>query len=158
MIDSLQVQILVLSTDATIRPSVGGPALGASVEYVPTASGLMDALTETTAALIIDEATEPAYLSLIRRARRTTPGVDAVVIGGPKVDVVRQQEKREHFFLEAGHAARGVDRIESALEGGKLQGDVGQRDGPQVVASENGIRGPPRRLGGKAFDQIPVAG
>jgi DNA-binding NtrC family response regulator len=69
------------------------------VEFVPTASGLVDALTETTAALIIDAATEPAYLTLIRRVRRTTPGVDAIVIGGPRVEGVRQQEKREGVDL-----------------------------------------------------------
>jgi DNA-binding NtrC family response regulator len=102
MIDSLQVHVLVLSADATIRQSAGGPAFsgaGARVELVPTAAALMDALTDATAALIIDEATEPAYISLIRRARKSTPGVDAIVLGGPKSDDVIQQEKREAVDL-----------------------------------------------------------
>jgi DNA-binding NtrC family response regulator len=102
MMDSLQVHVLVLSTDATIRQSVGGPAFsgaGARVELVPTAAALTDALTDTTAALIIDEASEPAYLSLIRRARKSTPGLDAIVLGGPKSDPVRQEEKRDGVDL-----------------------------------------------------------
>lgn len=102
MANSLQVHILVLSTDATIRQSVAGPgfaAAGARVEFVPTAAGLMDALTETTAALLIDEAAEPAYLSLIRRARKSAPGVDAIVVGGPKSDGVRHDEKRDAVDL-----------------------------------------------------------
>ena len=102
MIDSLQVHVLVLSADATIRQSAGGPAFssaGARVELVPTAAALMDALTETTAALILDEAAEPAYLSLIRRARKSNPGVDAIVLGGPKSDTVKQDEKREGVDL-----------------------------------------------------------
>jgi DNA-binding NtrC family response regulator len=102
MIDSLQVHVLVLSADATIRQSAGGPAFsgaGARVELVPTASALMDALTDATAALIIDEASEPAYLSLIRRARKSNPGVDAIVIGGPRSEPVRQQEKRDGVDL-----------------------------------------------------------
>src|SRR5689334_25135861 len=102
MIDSLQVHVLVLSADATIRQSAGGPAFsgaGARVELVPTASALMDALTDATAALIIDEAAEPSYLSLIRRARKSNPGVDAIVVGGPKSDAVRLEEKREAVDL-----------------------------------------------------------
>ena len=101
MIDSLQVHVLVLSSDATIRQSVGGPAFSgtARVEFVPTASALMDSLTDTTAELVIDEASEAAYLSLIRRARKSTPGVDAVVLGGPKSDAVRQDEKRDGVDL-----------------------------------------------------------
>lgn len=131
MIDSLQVQLLVLSTDATIRQSVGGPALGASVEFVPTASGLVDALTETTAALIIDEGTEPAYLSLIRRARRTTPGLDAIVIGGPKVDTVRQQERRE-----------GVDLyIERPIEPAPLRATLEHRLQLVALKAQAGIIG-----------------
>jgi len=102
MIDSLQVHVLVLSADATIRQSAGGPAFsgaGARVELVPTAAALMDALTDATAALIIDEASEPAYLSLIRRARKSNPGVDAIVLGGPKSDPIKQEEKREGIDL-----------------------------------------------------------
>ncbi len=102
MIDSLQVHVLVLSADATIRQSAGGPAFssaGARVELVPTTAALMDALTDATAALVIDESAEPAYLSLIRRARKSNPGVDAIVLGGPKSDPVKQEEKREGVDL-----------------------------------------------------------
>jgi|SRR6186713_328751 len=102
MIDSLQVHVLVLSADATIRQSAGGPAFssaGARVELVPTTAALMDALTDATAALVIDESAEPAYLSLIRRARKSNPGVDAIVLGGPKSDAVKQEEKREGVDL-----------------------------------------------------------
>ena len=102
MIDSLQVHLLVLSTDATVRQSVGGPvfsASGARVEFVPTTAGLLDALTETTAALLVDETSEPAYVSLIRRARKTAPGLDAIVVGGPKSDGVRREEKADGVDL-----------------------------------------------------------
>jgi DNA-binding NtrC family response regulator len=102
MIDSLQVHVLVLSADATIRQSAGGPAFsgaGARVELVPTAAALMDAMTDATAALVIDEAAEPAYLSLIRRARKSNPGVDAIVLGGPKSDAVKLEEKRDGVDL-----------------------------------------------------------
>src|SRR5688572_19622452 len=118
MIDSLQVHLLVLSTDATIRQSVGGPALsasGARVEFVPATAGLFDALTETTAAILVDEAAEPAYLSLIRRARKTAPGVDAIVVGGPKSESVRRDEKAEAVDL---YIERPVDAaaLRAALE------------------------------------------
>jgi DNA-binding NtrC family response regulator len=131
MMDSLQVHLLVLSTDATIRQSVGGPALGASVEFVPTAAGLMDALTETTAALVIDGATEPAYLSLIRRARKTNPGIDATVIGGPKAEHVRQEERRE-----------GVDLyIERPVEPGPLRATLEHRLQLVTLKARAGIVG-----------------
>ncbi|HEX6790130.1 MAG TPA: sigma-54 dependent transcriptional regulator [Candidatus Krumholzibacteria bacterium] len=99
MIDSLQVHLLVLSTDATIRQSVGGPAVSARVEFVPTTAGLFDALTETTAAILVDQAAEPAYLSVIRRARKTAPGLDAIVVGGPKAESVRRDERSEGVDL-----------------------------------------------------------
>ena len=99
MIETLQVHLLVLSTDATIRQSVGGPGISARVEFVPATAALFDALTETTAAILVDESAEPAYLSLIRRARKTTPGVDAIVAGGPKSESVRRDEKTQGVDL-----------------------------------------------------------
>ena len=113
MANSLQVYMLVLSTDATIRQSVGGPAFssgGARVEFVPSTAGLMDALTETTAAVVIDEALEPAYLSLIRRARKSAPGVDAIVVGGPKAEGILQEERREgvDLYIERPVDAAGL--------------------------------------------------
>ncbi|HET6463821.1 MAG TPA: sigma-54 dependent transcriptional regulator [Candidatus Krumholzibacteria bacterium] len=134
MIDSLQVHVLVLSADATIRQSAGGPAFsaaGARVELVPTAAALMDAMTGATAALIIDEASEPAYLSLIRRARKTNPGVDAIVLGGPRSDAVKQEEKRE-----------GVDLyVERPFEPAALRATLEQRLALVALKARAGIIG-----------------
>jgi DNA-binding NtrC family response regulator len=91
----------------------------------------MDALTETTAAVILDEASEPAYVSLIRRVRKTAPGVDAIVIGGPKSDVVRHDERRE-----------GVDLyLERPLEPASLRATLEHRITLVVLKAEAGIVG-----------------
>jgi DNA-binding NtrC family response regulator len=69
------------------------------VEHVPATAALFDSLTEMTAAILVDETDEPAYLSLIRRARKTAPGLDAVVVGGPKSEAVRRDERDEGVDL-----------------------------------------------------------
>ena len=134
MIDSLQVHLLVLSTDATIRQSVGGPAFsasGARVEFVPGTAGLFDALTEATAAILVDEAAEPAYLSLIRRARKTAPGVDAIVVGGPKSEGVRRDERTE-----------GVDLyIERPIDAAALRATLEHRIALVALKAQAGIVG-----------------
>ena len=97
-----QVHIIVLAADATIRQSIAGIASGQEglrVEVVPDAPGLIEALSGSTAAVVIDESAEPAYLSLIRRIRKTSPGVDATVVGGPKSDLVRREERAEGVDL-----------------------------------------------------------
>ncbi len=131
MIEALQVHLLVLSTDATIRQSVGGPGISARVEFVPTTAALFEALTETTAAILADESTEPAYLSLIRRARKTAPGVDAIVAGGPKSESVRRDEKAE-----------GVDLyIERPIEPAALRATLEHRIALIALKARSGIIG-----------------
>jgi DNA-binding NtrC family response regulator len=97
-----QVHIIVLSGDPTIRQSVTGLASGhegVRLETVANTAALVDALTEKTAGIVVDEALEPAYLSLVRRARKTAPGLDATVIGGPKSEAVRREERAEGVDL-----------------------------------------------------------
>ena len=134
MVNSLQVHVVVLSTDATIRQSAvggGAPRTIVRTEAVSASSGLIDALTEATAAVVIDEAAEPSYLSLIRRARKTAPGVDAIVIGGPKSDAVRRDERRD-----------GVDLyIERPLDAGALRATLDHRFALAALRARAGIVG-----------------
>jgi DNA-binding NtrC family response regulator len=45
--------------------------------------------------IVLDEAIAGGYLSAIKRARRTSPGVDATVVGGPKSEEVLATQRRE---------------------------------------------------------------
>ncbi len=82
-----------------------------------TPGELLEALTESTAAILVDEHLEPAYLSLIRRCRRTVPAVDATVIGGPKSEAVLRSERRD-----------GVDAyLDRPLDPGAVRGSLDHR-------------------------------
>ncbi len=109
----------MLSTDATIRQSLDRlfPREGWRLQTLETPGDLVDALGDSTAAVLIDEFLEPAYLSLIRRCRRAVPGLDATVVGGPKSESVRRGER-----------ADGVDHyIERPLEAAPLRASLDHR-------------------------------
>ena len=95
---------LVLSLDATIRQALSGlfPREGWRLEVVDDPAGIVEALTETTAGVLVDEGIEPAYTALIKRLRKTAPALDATVAGGPKSDTVKLGERAEgvDFYLE----------------------------------------------------------
>ena len=99
--NSPQLQIITLTADPTIRQSLEAAAIPdvGPVRFSDDASGLLDALTSAPGAVVIDELAEPAYVSLIKRARKLAPGLDAVVAGGPKSDAVRRDERREAVDL-----------------------------------------------------------
>lgn len=94
---SQQVHYVVLTLDATIRQALAGlfPREGWRLDTVDDPSGVVEALTETTAGVLIDEVSEPAYLALLKRIRKTAPAIDATVVGGPKSDAVKLDERRE---------------------------------------------------------------
>jgi DNA-binding NtrC family response regulator len=103
-LSSQQVHYVVLSLDATIRQALAGlfPREGWRVDPVDEPSGLVEALTESTAGVLIDEASEPAYVGLVKRIRKSAPAIDATVVGGPKSDAVKQAERQDgiDFYLE----------------------------------------------------------
>ncbi len=98
---SQQLQFISLSADATIRQSLSGlfPREGWRHTEVSTPGELVDALPDAAASILIDEATEPAYVSLIRRCRKSLPELDATVVGGPKSEAVRRTEREEGVDL-----------------------------------------------------------
>ncbi len=95
---------VVLSLDATIRQALAGlvPREGWRIDLVDDPSGVVEGLTESTAGILVDEASEPAYLALLKRARKTAPALDATVVGGPKSDSVKQGERQEgvDYYVE----------------------------------------------------------
>ncbi len=95
---------LVLSLDATIRQALSGlfPRDGWRLEVVDDPVGVVEALTETSAGVLVDEGIEPAYTALIKRLRKTAPALDATVVGGPKSDTVKLGERAEgvDFYIE----------------------------------------------------------
>ncbi len=101
---SQQVHYVVLSLDATIRQALSGlfPRDGWRLDAVDDPAGVVEALTESTAGVLIDEGSEPAYTTLIKRLRKTATALDATVVGGPKSDVVKHSERVEavDFYIE----------------------------------------------------------
>jgi DNA-binding NtrC family response regulator len=118
-LSSQQVDLIALSNDPTIRQTLTNlfPRDGWSYEVLSTTAALVDTVSDTTAAIVIDEASEPAYLSLIKRCRKNAPGVDTTVVGGPKSDAVRRVERAE-----------GVDLyIERPVDAKALRGTLDHR-------------------------------
>ncbi len=95
------MHFVVLSADPTIRQSLDRlfPREGWRVDRVETPGALVESIGETTAAVLIDENVEPAYLTLIKRCRRAAPAVSAAVVGGPKADSVRRAERADGVDL-----------------------------------------------------------
>lgn len=131
--NSQSLQILALTTDPTVRQSLDAviPAVDGRMTACEDAAGLLDALTPGIPAVVIDELSEPAYLSLIKRIRKTAPGVDAIVVGGPKSDAVRRQERREAADLY----------IERPLEPGPLRATLSHRFTLVALKARAGIIG-----------------
>jgi DNA-binding NtrC family response regulator len=103
-LSSQQVSFLALSADATIRQSLERlfPRDGWRLSVLETPGDLVEALSDSTAAILIDELLEPAYPSLIKRCRRAVPGVDATVVGGPKSETVRRSDRADgvDYYIE----------------------------------------------------------
>ena len=131
--NSPQLQILALTADPTIRQSLEAaevPDVG-PVRFSADAAGLLDALTTAAIAVVIDELTEPAYVSLIKRARKMAPGLDAIVVGGPKSDAVRRDERRDAVDLY----------IERPLESRTLRATLTHRLTLAALKARSGIIG-----------------
>jgi DNA-binding NtrC family response regulator len=111
-LSSQQVHYVVLTLDPTIRQALAGlfPRDGWRLDQTDDPSGVVEALTETTSGVLVDEATEPAYLSLAKRIRKTAPAVDVTVVGGPKSDAVKREERLEgvDFYVERPLEARAL--------------------------------------------------
>ena len=130
---SQQVHYVVLTLDATIRQALAGlfPRAGWRLDQVDDPSGVVEALTESTAGVLLDEASEPAYLALIKRLRKTAPALDATVVGGPKADAVR-----------LGERAEGVDLyIERPLDAAALRASLNHRLDLIALKFEAGLVG-----------------
>ena len=130
---SQQVHYVVLTLDATIRQALAGlfPREGWRIDQVDDPSGVVEALTESTAGVLIDEASEPAYVALIKRLRKTAPAIDATVVGGPKSDPVKLDERRE-----------GVDfYLERPLDAGAVRASLGHRFALIALKAGGGIVG-----------------
>ncbi len=130
---SQQVHYVVLSLDPTIRQALAGlvPREGWRVDSVDDPAGVVEALTESTAGVLVDEVLEPAYLALIKRMRKTAPAIDATVVGGPKADAVASNERHE-----------GVDLyIERPLDGAALRATLDHRFALIALKAGAGIVG-----------------
>ncbi|MCI0451809.1 MAG: sigma-54 dependent transcriptional regulator [Candidatus Latescibacteria bacterium] len=91
----------------------------------------MEALTETTAGVLIDEASEPAYVALVRRLRKTAAAIDAAVAGGPKSEAVKANERLE-----------GVDLyLERPFDAGALRATLDHRFALIALKHRAGIVG-----------------
>jgi DNA-binding NtrC family response regulator len=125
-LSSNKLHILALSADPTIRQSLEVFATRPDwrVEVYEDASSIFSALEFQSSILLIDEsATESGYLSTVRRARRTAPGIDAVVVGGPKADDVRRQE-RDEGVDEYHERPLDMDIFRASLEHRRLLSEV----------------------------------
>jgi DNA-binding NtrC family response regulator len=132
-LSSQQVHYVVQSLDPTIRQALSGllPREGWRVDAVDDPSGVVEALTETTAGVLVDEASEPAYLALVKRLRKTAPAIDAAVVGGPKAEAVKAHERLE-----------GVDLyIERPLDAAVLRATLDHRFALIALKSRAGMVG-----------------
>lgn len=130
---SQQLDFVILSNDPTIRQSLSTvfPRDGWRYEILSTSAALVDTISETTAAILVDEAIEPSYASLIKRCRKSAPGLDATVVGGPKAEAVRRTEREE-----------GVDLyLDRPLDGALLRRTLDHRLVLIDVKARNGIIG-----------------
>jgi DNA-binding NtrC family response regulator len=90
--------LISLTTDQVLRQivEVVGDQENWRVEIVAEPSHLFGALTPSTQFLLVDEAVVgTGYVSLIKRARKTSPAIDVAVVGGPKSEEVMLNEKSE---------------------------------------------------------------
>jgi len=91
--------MVVLTRDPLVRQVVDSfsTAGDCRVDLVETPSELFSVITPETSLLVLDEAAcgSTGYVAAIKRARKSSPAIDAVVIGGPKSDDVLQNERVE---------------------------------------------------------------
>jgi len=114
------LQLLAITEDPTIGHVLQGIARADDWNLVVfrDPAGIFSSTVDDVHLLLLDEAvTGPAYLTVVRRARKRYPAVDITVVGGPKSDEVRAAEKRE-----------GVDyHIERPMDPGRFGAAVEHR-------------------------------
>jgi len=114
------MHFIVVTGDATLRSCVDALANARLHVDIVAAPGLaLAAVTDATRVMLLDEASGPPgeYVAIIRRIRREVPGMEAIVLGGPKSEDVLRNE----------HAA-GVDLyIERPIDPGGFDARVRHR-------------------------------
>jgi DNA-binding NtrC family response regulator len=88
--------MLALTNDPEVRQIVESLETDEAwrIEVADQPSELFATLTHLTALILIDEAvTGTGYVSHVRKARKTSPGVDVTVVGGPKSEEVLVSER-----------------------------------------------------------------
>ncbi len=118
------LQFLAVTQDPTISQAAqaAAPDDGWALVVYRDTGGVFSSTLEDIHLLLLDEAvTGPAYLTVVRRARKRYPAVDVTVIGGPKSEDVRAADRREgvDYYVErpvdaAGLAAAVGHRIKIA--------------------------------------------
>jgi DNA-binding NtrC family response regulator len=105
---------------------------GWRVEIVTELSHLFGAVSHDTRFLLLDEAAAGGgYVSVVKRVRKTAPAVDVTIVGGPKSEEVRLNEKAE-----------GVDQYHARpLEGTMFEAAVRHRMRFVDVKTSGGIVG-----------------
>ncbi len=109
----MELQTLVITTDHIIRQIVQkleGKQIG-HIAVLDEPVHILSAPLDFLNLLVIDEATAPNYLSIIKRTRKRFPVMDAMVIGGPKSEEILS---REHEEAVDYYYARPIE--ENALE------------------------------------------
>jgi DNA-binding NtrC family response regulator len=93
----MNLQILTITSDETIRQIVqqfaGDQERRVAIFEAP--SHAFSAPIDDIHFLLIDEAAAPNYLSIIKRMRKRFPLIAAMVVGGPKLDEIIQNEREE---------------------------------------------------------------
>jgi len=99
------LQLLAITEDPTIGHALQGIARadGWNLVVFHEPAAVFSSTVDDVHLLLLDESvTGPAYLTVVRRARKRYPAVDISVVGGPKSDDVRAAEKREgvDYYIE----------------------------------------------------------
>jgi DNA-binding NtrC family response regulator len=109
-----------------------GPESAWRIEVVAEPGELFSHLTAETHMLLLDERSAPGgYMSAIKRARRTVPAVDVIVVGGPKSDELIAGERRD-----------GVDEYhQRPIDSDMLASSLGHRMQLAALKTRAGIVG-----------------
>lgn len=127
------LHFLAVTADPTISQILHGlQTEGREIVVFAETSAVFTNRLDNLHLLLLDEAVVgPGYLPVIKKARRRFPGVDTVVIGGPKSDEVRLADKRD-----------GVDYyLERPLEEVVLRAALGHRLAVSELKASAGIVG-----------------
>ncbi|NIM19803.1 MAG: AAA domain-containing protein [Candidatus Latescibacteria bacterium] len=112
----MELQILAVTTDEQVRQIVHYIADSQEdvVTFLNEPVHIMSVPLDALHLLVIDEAAAQNYLSLIKRVRKRHPGMDAMVIGGPKSEEILTRERHEAVDY---YYSRPIDHVafEAAL-------------------------------------------